>query len=138
GGATKKPVLPPPGAPAYGPAPRSPSAPPPPHRPRDPIGLTVAVSLAFLGLCLVRLTIPSKPYFDEVHYLPAARAILEMSRPLNPEHPPLGKEILALGIALFGDRPLGWRIMPALYGVLGLFAGMRALWFATGSRFATI
>lgn len=116
----------------------SPSTPHPPHRPRDPIGLTVAVSLAFLGLCLVRLTIPSKPYFDEVHYLPAARAILEMSRPLNPEHPPLGKEILALGIALFGDRPLGWRIMPALYGVLGLFAGMRALWFATGSRFATI
>jgi hypothetical protein len=70
--------------------------------------------------------------------LPAARAILALSHPLNPEHPPLGKEILALGIALFGDRPLGWRIMPALFGTLGLFAAMRAMWFASASRFATI
>jgi len=50
----------------------------------------------------------------------------------------LGKEILALGIALFGDRPLGWRIMPALFGTLGLFAAMRAMWFAGASRFATL
>jgi general L-amino acid transport system permease protein len=98
----------------------------------------LAVTLGFFLLCLVRLTVVTKPYFDEIHYLPAARAVLVLSQPLNPEHPPLGKEILALGIALFGDGPLGWRIMPALFGTLGLFAAMRALWFASLSRFATI
>jgi dolichyl-phosphate-mannose--protein O-mannosyl transferase len=116
----------------------SPAATHPPQHARNPLGWTTAITLAFLALCLVRLTVPSTPFFDEVHYLPAARAILALSHPANPEHPPLGKEILALGIALFGDRPLGWRIMPVLFGTLGLFAGMRALWFASGSRFATI
>ena len=116
----------------------SPAAVHPPYHSRDPIGWTTAVTLVFFLLCLVRLTIPTKPFFDEIHYLPAARAILELSKPLNPEHPPLSKEILAIGIALFGDRPLGWRIMPALFGTLGLFAAMRGMWFASMSRFATI
>src|SRR6187402_2746539 len=104
-----------------------PAADHPPYHPKDPIAWTVATAVVFLGLCLVRLTVPGKPYFDEVHYLPAARAVLALSHPANPEHPPLGKELLALGIALFGDRPLGWRIMPVLFGTLGLFAAMRAL-----------
>src|SRR6187399_410389 len=116
----------------------SPAAVHPPQHAKDPIGWTLAVTLVFFAMCMVRLTIPTKPFFDEIHYLPAARAILALSRPLNPEHPPLGKEILALGIALFGDGPLGWRIMPALFGTLGLFAAMRAVWFANGKRFATI
>lgn len=109
-----------------------------PARPRDPIGWTVAFTAAFLALCLVRLTIPSTPYFDEVHYVPAARALLELSRLANPEHPPLGKELIALGIALFGDRPLGWRIASVLVVTLGFFAAMRAMWFASLSRFATV
>src|SRR6187551_477548 len=97
----------------------SPAADPLQHRPKDPIGWTALTALGFLGLCLVRLTVPTTPFFDEVHYLPAARAILALSHPANPEHPPLGKELLALGIALFGDRPFGWRIMPVLFGTLG-------------------
>ena len=116
----------------------SPTAVHPPHHAKDPIGWTMAVTLGFFLLCLVRLTVLTKPYFDEIHYLPAARAVLALSQPLNPEHPPLGKELLALGIALFGDRAFGWRIMPALFGTLGLFAAMRATWFASLSRFATI
>lgn len=110
---------------------------PPPH-PIDPIGWCAATALAFFGLCLVRLTIPSAPYFDEIHYLPAARALLELSGPLNREHPLLGKEIMTAGIALFGDGPLGWRIFSALAGTGALFAFMRALWFASLSRFAAI
>jgi len=109
-----------------------------PARPRDPIGWTALLALGFAALCAVRLTVPSGPFFDEIHYLPAARAILALSHPVNPEHPPLGKELLALGIALFGDNPLGWRIMPLLAGTLALFAFCRALWFATCSRFAAI
>ena len=119
-------------------APMSAFAEPPPHHPRDPIGWTSAITLVFLALCLVRLTVPTKPFFDEVHYLPAARALLGLTHLANPEHPPLGKELIALGIALFGDGPIGWRIFSALFGVLGLFAAMRALWFASGSRFAAL
>src|SRR3569623_2654582 len=91
----------------------------PPRHPADPMGSTVARTVLFAALALVRLTIPSKSMFDEVHYLPAARAFLHLAQPVNLEHPPLGKELIALGVALFGDRPLGWRIMPWLVGTAG-------------------
>jgi dolichyl-phosphate-mannose--protein O-mannosyl transferase len=109
-----------------------------PVHPRDPLAWHVLIALAFLGLVFVRLGIPSKPFFDEVHYLPAARALIALSHPVNIEHPLLGKELIALGIMLFGDNPFGWRIMPALFGTLALFAAMRALWFASNARFASI
>jgi dolichyl-phosphate-mannose-protein mannosyltransferase len=105
---------------------------------KDPVGWTAVMAAIFMAMCLWRLTVPSAPFFDEVHYLPAARAILALSHPANPEHPPLGKELIALGMAVFGDRALGWRILPALFGVLGFFAAMRAFWFASLSRFATL
>jgi len=41
---------------------------------------------------LIGVTMPEKFYFDEVHYVPAARQMLEpvMQQPmLNPMHPPL-------------------------------------------------
>ncbi len=109
-----------------------------PAHPRDPIGLTIALTALFLALCSVRLTVPSTPFFDEVHYLPAARALLDLSYLGNPEHPPLGKELMALGIALFGDKPLGWRLFSVALAVLGLFAAMRAMWFGSGSRFVSL
>jgi dolichyl-phosphate-mannose-protein mannosyltransferase len=40
------------------------------------------------------VTTPEKFYFDEVHYVPAARQMLEPVLPsplLNPMHPPLAK-----------------------------------------------
>ena len=109
-----------------------------PQRESDPLVWHGLVALIFLAMCLVRITIPSKLYFDEVHYIPAARELLALSRPVNVEHPMLGKELLALGIALFGDQPLGWRITPVVFGTLALLAAMRAMWFATASRFASI
>lgn len=41
-------------------------------------------------------------------------------------------------MALLGDNPLGWRIMPWLCGVLAYFAAIRALWHASHDRFATL
>lgn len=105
---------------------------------RDPLGWCLALTAAFWLLMMVRLTIPSTPYFDEVHYLPAAREYWQLGKFVNREHPLLGKELIALGMQIFGDRPLGWRIFGSLAGALTLFAGMRALWFATRSRFATL
>ena len=109
-----------------------------PVQPRDPMIWCAAIAFVFWALLLWNLAIPSTDYFDEVHYLPAARDLLTLERFSNREHPLFGKEVIALGIALFGDNPWGWRLLPSLAGTLTLFAAMRALWFATCSRYATI
>ncbi|WAT17924.1 glycosyltransferase family 39 protein [Aurantiacibacter sp. MUD11] len=110
----------------------------PPAQARDPFLWNCAIALAFVAACAVRLTVPSTPYFDEVHYLPAARAVLDLGFATNLEHPPLAKQIMALGIMLFGDEPLGWRLMSVVFGALALFASMRAMWFASGTRAASL
>ena len=74
---------------------------------------------------LVGVTTPEKFYFDEVHYVPAARQMLEpvISTPLlNPMHPPLAKQLMALSIRTFGDVPLGWRYPGVLFGSLAIVA----------------
>ena len=83
-----------------------------PDRPTVPLGWCAVISLAFLALVLHRIGLPSQLYFDEVHYVPAARQMLEPVMPqpmLNPMHPPLAKQLIALSIHSFGDGPLGWR-----------------------------
>ncbi len=110
----------------------------PPEHPRDPWLWCLAIPLGFALLATIRLTIPTSPYFDEVHYLPAARELLDGGDYLNREHPLLGKQLIALGVWLFGDEPLGWRIMPLLAGTIAVGASMRALWQASHDRFATI
>jgi len=104
----------------------------------DPLVWCVAITLGFLVLVLHRLGTPSKIMFDEVHYLPAARRLIALSSRLNPEHPLLGKEFIALGMMLFGDGPFGWRLPNALLGTLGLYAAMRTMWWASLSRSATL
>ena len=71
------------------------------------------------------MTTPEKFYFDEVHYVPAARQMLEPVMPspmLNPMHPPLAKQLIALSIRTFGDGPLGWRYPGVLFGSLAIVA----------------
>ncbi len=106
--------------------------------PSDPLRWTLVLTLAFLVLSLWRIATPTAPMFDEVHYLPAARNLLDDWTWTNREHPMLGKQLIALGIELFGDTAWGWRVFPAVFGALALFAGMRALWFASLSRFASL
>ncbi|MXP14480.1 phospholipid carrier-dependent glycosyltransferase [Altererythrobacter confluentis] len=110
----------------------------PPNQIRDPFGLTVLLAATFAALAFIRLRVPSAPYFDEVHYLPAARALLDQSAWLNREHPLLGKELMALSIGVVGDTPLGWRILSLAAGTLTLFALCRTVWFTTCSRFASM
>jgi dolichyl-phosphate-mannose-protein mannosyltransferase len=103
---------------------------------------TVLFLVAHIAL-LVGLTTPEKLYFDEVHYVPAARQMLEpvMRAPiLNPMHPPLAKQLIALSIRTFGDTPLGWRYPGALFGALAIvamyFCGI-ALFAAQGPAIAS-
>lgn len=106
-------------------------------RDRDPLGWCIVIALAFMALCFHRIGIPSRPYFDEVHYVQAARKLLEMI-PFNREHPMVGKEILAGTIALLGDRPWTWRLSPVLFGSAGLFAFGRLVWLTSADRRATL
>ncbi len=105
---------------------------------KDPWRWCAAICAAFLAILWIRLHIPSKIYFDEVHYVKAARVLLTMERPINPEHPLVGKELIAAGMWLFGDNPRAWRIMPALFGTIGLFAFSRLVWAASMRRLATV
>jgi dolichyl-phosphate-mannose-protein mannosyltransferase len=87
----------------------------------------VAVIIFFAAhfALLVGVTTPDKFVFDEVHYVPAARQMLEPVLPtpmLNPMHPPLAKQLMALSIRSFGDGPLGWRYPSVLFGSLAVVA----------------
>lgn len=98
---------------------------------RRPLPLALLIAGLAELLFAWRVTIPSKPYFDEVHYVPAARTLLALAHPANIEHPLLAKELIALGIWLFGDDPLGWRMLSTLAGsavVAGVFA---LVWLGT-------
>lgn len=108
-----------------------------PAHPRDPLGVHIVLAAVFAALCYIRISIPSQPYFDEVHYLPAARELLELGVYRNREHPLLGKELIALGITIFGDNPAGWRLPSMVTGTLAILGAMRAMWFASMSRFAS-
>lgn len=68
-------------------------------------------------------TVPDAPsyyngmYFDELYHARTAYEHLHGLAPYENSHPPLGKLIIAVGIAIFGMNPFGWRIMGALVGV---------------------
>jgi dolichyl-phosphate-mannose--protein O-mannosyl transferase len=92
------------------------------HRP-----LSAAVTLGLVAQALFswRLATPHTLVFDEVHYVPAARMLRDLAGPVNIEHPLLGKTLIALGMMIFGDTPLGWRVgstLAATAVVVGVFA----------------
>nr|WP_231910231.1 glycosyltransferase family 39 protein [Corynebacterium cystitidis] len=114
----------------------------------------LALATRFIGL--TSATANGTPVFDEKHYVPQAwDMVRSWFNPVlggiesNPGyglvvHPPLGKQLLALGEMIFGYTPLGWRFMTALCGCavvvftmllarritqswqVGLFAGLLA------------
>lgn len=109
-----------------------------PYQPTDPIRWHLAIAAIFAVLCAIRLAMPSALFFDEVHYLPAVRTLIDLSVAQNMEHPPLGKQLIAAGVLVFGDNAIGWRVPSMVFGVLAVFAGMRALWFVSRSRGSSI
>ena len=71
-------------------------------------------------------TIPAAPsyyngmYLDELYHGRTAYEHLHNLAPYENSHPPLGKLILSIGIAVFGMTPFGWRISGALIGIFML------------------
>jgi len=77
---------------------------------------------------------------DEYHYVPDARDVVRFGNESTTDvppgddgafvvHPPVGKWLIAAGIGLIGDEPLGWRLFNAIAGVIGV-----ALAFSLGRR----
>lgn len=65
-------------------------------------------------------TYENSTYFDEIYHARTAYEHLLGLEPYENTHPPLGKYLIAAGIALFGMNPFGWRFMGTLFGVLML------------------
>jgi len=92
---------------------------------RRTIAIAAAIFIIAHIALLIGVTTPEKFVFDEFHYVPAARQMLEPTRSspmLNPMHPPLAKQLIALSIESFGDRALGWRYPGVLFGALAIVA----------------
>ncbi|MCR5088932.1 MAG: glycosyltransferase family 39 protein [Oscillospiraceae bacterium] len=65
-------------------------------------------------------TFLNSSYFDEIYHARTAWEHLNRIWPYEISHPPLGKEILSLGILLFGMTPFGWRFSGTVTGILML------------------
>ncbi len=82
----------------------------------------IGVSLLVLtllggGARFWRIGTPPEITSDEVYFVNDARHYLR-HEPFLDVHPPLGKLVIAFGIALAGDTPVGWRWPVALLGTL--------------------
>ena len=66
--------------------------------------------------------------FDEIYYARTAVEFLGDLPIYETTHPPLGKSIIAIGVSLFGVTPFGWRIMPAIFGILMVPAAYLFAW----------
>ncbi|BCS53004.1 hypothetical protein GSbR_09890 [Geobacter sp. SVR] len=55
-------------------------------------------------------------YFDELYHARTAYEYLHGMEPYETTHPPLGKLLIAAGIALFGMNSIGWRLPGVLFG----------------------
>ncbi|MFT0762285.1 phospholipid carrier-dependent glycosyltransferase [Actinomyces sp. F1_1611] len=82
--------------------------------------------------------------FDEVYYVKDAWSLAQLGYEgtwgdtfpagLDPSasfvvHPPVGKWLISLGMQWLGpENPVGWRLVPALMGVLGVFFLCRWAW----------
>ena len=59
-------------------------------------------------------------YFDEIYHARTAYEYLHGLYTYENTHPPLGKIIMSIGIAIFGMTPFGWRFAGTLLGILML------------------
>ncbi len=56
-------------------------------------------------------------YFDEIYHGRTAYEFIHGLTSYENTHPPLGKIFIALGVAVFGMNPFGWRIVGTLFGI---------------------
>jgi dolichyl-phosphate-mannose-protein mannosyltransferase len=85
---------------------------------------------------IYRISLPEHYVFDEVYHAVTAKLISRndprayewWNPPVEPNtavdwlHPPIAKYTQAVGMLIFGETPLGWRISSVLFGVLVIAA----------------
>lgn len=106
--------------------------------------LPLVIVVFAAGLRFAYLSHPERIYFDETYYATNAAQLLDygveadprveadLAQGADPEfvvHPPVGKWLIAAGIAVFGDNSLGWRVSAAIAGTL-----LVAVTYAIGVR----
>lgn len=83
---------------------------------------------------IFQLGLPDKEYFDEVYHAFTAQRMLEGDPKAwewwneHPPgfafewtHPPLAKEMMVLGMSVFGNNPFGWRVPGAIFGTATIY-----------------
>jgi dolichyl-phosphate-mannose-protein mannosyltransferase len=99
-------------------------------------------SMLLISVCAVALGVwarfyhlgfPPSRLWDERYFPAMANKYLQGVYQFD-LHPPLGKFIIAVGIALLGNEPLGWRIMPALFGLALLPLAALLGWYCLKER----
>lgn len=94
-------------------------------------GVIAVVAAVTRFLNLGSPTDAGTPVFDEKHYAPQAwQALHNHGVEDNPGfglvvHPPVGKQLIAIGEAIFGYSGIGWRFTGALLGVVMVALVMR-------------
>jgi dolichyl-phosphate-mannose-protein mannosyltransferase len=94
---------------------------------RHPLFIALIFGLAALALLVPGLGHPKSTFFDELYFVPEARALIQGTPNPTPyvsslAKPPLGKIIIALGMKLAGDDAFGWRIAGAVCGAFTVSA----------------
>ena len=84
-----------------------------------------------------KLGFPGQKIWDEIYFPVMARKFLEGTYQFD-LHPPLGKFIIAVGIVIFGDTPIGWRVMPLLFGCAMIPLGAALGWYLMRERVAAL
>jgi dolichyl-phosphate-mannose-protein mannosyltransferase len=102
--------------------------------------------MLLIGVCTVALGVWARLYhlgfppsilWDEKYFPAMANKYLHGVYQFD-LHPPLGKFIIAIGISLLGNEPLGWRIMPTLFGLALLPIAALLGWYCLKERVGAI
>jgi dolichyl-phosphate-mannose-protein mannosyltransferase len=105
------------------------------RRPLSAFAVPAALVVLTGALRLWDLDFAERLYFDEKYYARDALDYVERGVEENrPAHPPLGKWLIAAGIELLGNRPLGWRVPAVLAGTLTVLVTYLLGLRLTGSR----
>ena len=91
---------------------------------------TLAVTALAAGTRFWALGFPEGKSFDELYYATQAQEMLRFGYEDNPDymyivHPPLGKWLIAITSAMFGNDAVGWRAAPALAGTISVIIMVR-------------
>jgi dolichyl-phosphate-mannose-protein mannosyltransferase len=97
--------------------------------------LLISVCTVALGVWAreYHLGFPPRILWDERYFPAMANKYLQGVYQFD-LHPPLGKFIIAIGISLLGNEPLGWRIMPTLFGLALLPLATLLAWYCLKER----